>query len=149
MPGSRCQNRADHDGSRADLRELRFIRGLVLAGSAQRRADFYYSAGDYHRALQESPTHGPSLYRRAGLFGQRIGRPTSIPSRAAFWCAADVYRRISGDTFGSIAAQSRRAAAQYERAAPTLSDAVEVGWESGERITVVLEDGGTCYTTVR
>ena len=70
--------------------------------------------------------------------------------RAAYWCLADRYRQVA--EFASderISENARRAAAGYERAAPTREQVAALGWRSGQAVTVTYGDDQTCETTVR
>lgn len=140
--------RARREGDAARSNEL-FERAIANAESNAQRADFYYSRGDYTRALQVFPSHGPSLYRRAGLIGQAVGRQSSLRGRFAYWCLADIYRNVAAQTSGNTAAQARRAAAQYERAGPTREQYFLEGFRPGESVSASLGAYGSCTTRVR
>ena len=141
--------RARREGDTARANEL-LQRAIDNAKSNAQRADFYYLAGQYDRALQVFPSHGPSLYRRAGLIGQAVGQPTTTEGRAAYWCLADLYRDVAARTSGTIAQNSRRAASAYERAAPTREQYfLNPGWRPGESVRASLGSYGSCTTRVR
>ncbi|MGB3541640.1 tetratricopeptide repeat protein [Rubrivirga sp.] len=140
--------RARRSGDTARANDL-FSRAIANAESNAQRADFYYSAGQYDRALQVFPSHGPSLYRRAGLIGQSVGRPSGLRGRFAYWCLADIYRNVAAQTSGNIAAQARRAAAQYERAGPTREQYFLEGFQPGQSVSSSLGAYGSCTTRVR
>ena len=137
-----------------------FAIALTTAVSDRQRADFLSSRvaaglGDVQeltaRALAYDPWHGPSLYRRAGLIADAVGRPTSFRGRFAYWCLADEYRRVAAITNDEhIARLARAAANQYEALAPNLGNAlITEGPEAGQIITVPFVDGGSCTTVVR
>ena len=135
-----------------------FAAALQRASSDRQRADFYYARGqspygssdDFDRAIELHPTHGPSLYRLAGVFAHEVGRPSEPEGRAEYWCLADRYRHVA--EFASdeqIVENARRAAAGDERAAPTREQVAALGWRSGQTVTVAYGDDQTCETTVR
>ena len=134
-----------------------FDRAIAGAESNVQRADFLYYRGasdvgtarDFDRALDYFPSHGPSLYRRAGLAGQAVGRPTSLEGRFAYWCLADTYRSVAAQTTGQIASNARRAAAGYERSAPPRAEYFLAGYEPGQPVTASLGAYGSCTTRVR
>ena len=135
-----------------------FQRAIENAQSNAQRADFYYSRGttpyggssDFNRALEFFPSHGPSLYRRAGLIADAVGRPSSVRGRFAFWCLADIYRNVAASTSDSrIASTARRAAAQYERAGPTREQYFLEGFRPGQSVSASLGAYGSCTTRVR
>ena len=140
--------RARREGDTARANEL-FNRAIENAESNAQRADFYYSNGNYDRALQVFPSHGPSLYRRAGLIGDAVGRPTSLRGRFAYWCLADIYRNVAAQTSGSTAAAARRAAAGYERAGPSREQYFLEGFQPGQSVSASLGAYGSCTTRVR
>ena len=142
----------------AALGDSLFTVAIQTAQSDRQRADFYYSraqspygsSDDFERAVASYPAHGPSLYRLAGLVANEVGRPSEPEGRAAHWCLADQYRQVA--EFASderIAESARRAAAGYERAAPTREQVAALGWRSGQTVTVAYGDDQTCETTVR
>lgn len=149
-------NRAYREGNRARGNEL-FDRAIAGAASNSQRADFYYSRGqgrfgsasDFTRALEYFPSHGPSLYRRAGLIGDAVGRQSSLRGRFAYWCLADTYRNVAASTSGSTRDAARRAAAQYERAGPTREQYFLEGFRPGQSVTASLGAYGSCTTRVR
>ena len=135
-----------------------FERAVANASSAVQRARLYAARaqrgyGDtaslIAACLTEDPTNGYCLFRRAGFVGDTVGRPTTVEGRAAYWCLADRYATVAelSDNL-QIAASARRAACQYQRAAPTARETSEQGWRIGERVSAPLGDG-TCRTTVR
>ena len=135
-----------------------FQRAIAHATDGVQRARFYAARaqrgyGDtaslIAACLAEDPTNGYCLFRRAGFVGDTVGRPTTVEGRAAYWCLADRYATVAelSDNL-QIAASSRRAACQYQRAAPTARETSEQGWRIGERVSAPLGDG-TCRTTVR
>ena len=135
-----------------------FDRAIQNAESNFQRADFFYSraasgfgsASDYTRALEYFPSHGPSLYRRASQIAQSVGTQRSTRGRAAYWCLADIYRNVAAQTSGQIAANARRAAAQYERAGPTREQYfLDPGWRPGQTVSASLGAYGSCSTRVR
>lgn len=145
------------DGNSARGNEL-FQRAIANAGSNSQRADFYYAryrrtnnSGDLTEALRANPTHGPSLYTRAGFSASAVGRRSDVRGRAAYWCLADIYRNVAATTTDSgIAATARRAAAQYERSGPTREQYfLSEGWRPGQTITASLGSAGSCSTRVR
>ena len=141
--------RARREGDSARAADL-FNRAIQNAESNAQRADFYYSAGQYDRALQVFPQHGPSLYRRAGQIASAVGRPSSTRGRIAYWCLADIYRNVAAQTSGSIAANARRAAAQYERAGPNREQTfLDLGLSPGQSVSSSLGAYGSCTTRVR
>ncbi len=148
--------RAYREGNRTRGNEL-FDRAIANAGSNAQRADLYYTRGssqfggasDFNRALEYFPSHGPSLYRRAGLIGDAIGRPTSVRGRFAYWCLADTYRNVAASTSGQVRDAARRAAAQYERAGPTREQYFLEGFRPGQSVTASLGAYGSCTTRVR
>ncbi len=140
--------RARRNGDTARANEL-FGRAIANAESNSQRADFYYSSGQYDRALQVFPSHGPSLYRRAGLIGEAVGRPSSLRGRFAYWCLADIYRNVAAQTSGTIAAGARRAAAGYERAGPSREQYFLEGFQPGQSVSASLGAYGSCTTRVR
>ena len=137
-----------------------FALAIEHAVSDRERADFHSARGvrghgpglatDLDRALALYPLHGPSLYRRAGLIANAVGRRSSARGRIAYWCLADIYRTVaaaSGDD--RIADAARRAAAQYERAAPSeIVDALG-GPAIGAEVAGDLGAYGRCTTVVR
>ena len=149
-------NRAYREGNRARGDEL-FNRAIANAASNAQRADFFYSRGagrygsasDFTRALEYFPSHGPSLYRRAGLIGDAVGRQSSLRGRFAYWCLADIYRNVAAASSGTIRDASRRAAAQYERAGPTREQYFLEGFRPGQSVTASLGAYGSCTTRVR
>ena len=135
-----------------------FDRGLTNAASNQQRADFLYARASsglgnrsqlINRALQYFPSHGPSLYSRAGLIADAVGRPTSLTGRFAYWCLADEYRNVAAVTSGTIAQAARRAAAGYERAGPSRESYFLEGYRPGQTVTASLGAYGSCSTRVR
>ena len=145
------------DGNRARGNEL-FDRAISNAPSNAARADYYYSRGagrygsasDFTQALQYFPSHGPSLYRRAGLIGDAVGRQSSLRGRFAYWCLADIYRNVAASATDSrITTAARRAAAQYERAGPTREQYFLEGFRPGQSVTASLGAYGSCTTRVR
>ena len=148
--------RAYREGNRARGNEL-FDRAIANAGSNAQRADLYYtrgagpfgSASDFNRALEYFPSHGPSLYRRAGLIGDAVGRQSSLRGRFAYWCLADIYRNVAAASSGQVRDASRRAAAQYERAGPTREQYFLEGFRPGQTVTASLGAYGSCSTRVR
>ncbi len=135
-----------------------FNRAITNAQSNAQRADFYYargtgsygSANDFTRALEYFPNHGPSLYRRAGLIAQSVGRPSSLRGRFAYWCLADLYRNVAASSSDSrISGTARRAAAQYERAGPSRDQYFLEGFSPGQSVTASLGAYGSCTTRVR
>ena len=141
--------RARREGDSARANQL-FQRAIDNAESNAQRADFYYSAGQYDRALQVFPQHGPSLYRRAGQIANAVGRQSSVRGRAAYWCLADIYRNVAAQTSGSIASNARSAAAQYERSGPSREQYfLSEGWQPGQSVTASLGAYGSCTTRVR
>jgi len=148
---------AYRDGESARGNDL-FNRAIENAESNAQRADFYYSratagfgsSSDYNRALEYFPQHGPSLYRRAGLIASAVGRQSSVRGRAAYWCLADIYRNVAAQTTGQIAANSRSAAARFERSGPTRQQYfLSEGWQPGQSVTASLGAYGSCTTRVR
>ena len=148
--------RAYREGNRARGNEL-FDRAIANSGSNAQRADLYYTRGsspfggssDFNRALEYFPSHGPSLYRRAGLIADAVGRPTSVRGRFAYWCLADTYRNVAASTSGQVRDAARRAAAQYERAGPTREQYFLEGFRPGQTVTASLGAYGSCSTRVR
>ncbi len=135
-----------------------FDRALQNAQSNAQRADFLYARASaglgnrsqlINRALQTFPSHGPSLYARAGLIADAVGRPSSLTGRFAYWCLADEYRNVAAVTSGSIAQAARRAAAQYERAGPSRESYFLEGYRPGQTVTASLGAYGSCSTRVR
>ncbi len=143
-------------GNRTRGNEL-FNRAIAEAESNAQRADFFYSRGsgrygsaaDFTRALEYFPSHGPSLYRRAGLIGEAVGRPTSLRGRFAYWCLADIYRNVAASTTGQVRDASRRVAAQYERSGPTREQYFLEGFRPGQSVSASLGSYGSCTTRVR
>ncbi len=148
--------RAYGEGDRSRGNTL-FDRAISNASSNSQRADFYYSRGagrygsssDFTRALEYFPSHGPSLYRRAGLIGEAVGRPTSLRGRFAYWCLADIYRNVAASTTGSVRDASRRVASQYERSGPTREQYFLEGFRPGQSVSASLGSYGSCTTRVR
>ena len=140
--------RARREGDTARANEL-FQRAIDNAESNAQRADFYYSAGQYDRALQVFPSHGPSLYRRAGLIAQSVGRPTSLRGRFAYWCLADIYRNVAAQTSGQIASNARTTASRFERAGPSRDQYFLEGFSPGQSVSASLGAYGSCTTRVR
>ncbi|WP_412063269.1 hypothetical protein [Rubrivirga sp. IMCC45206] len=145
------------DGNSGEGSRL-FDRAIANAQSNAQRADFFYSRGvspyggasDFNRALEYFPSHGPSLYRRAGLIANSVGRPSSLRGRFAYWCLADIYRNVAASTNDSrIASASRRAAAQYERAGPSREQYFLEGYSPGQSVSSSLGAYGSCTTRVR
>ena len=135
-----------------------FDRGLTNAASNAQRADFIYARAQaglgnrsqlINRALQYSPSHGPSLYARAGLIADAVGRPTALTGRFAYWCLADEYRNVAAVTSGTVAQAARRAAAGYERAGPSRESYFLEGYRPGQTVTASLGAYGSCSTRVR
>ena len=135
-----------------------FALAVEQAPSDSVRADYFYSRGssrhgtaaDFERALEYFPSHGPSLYRRVGLVGGKVGRPTTPRGRLAYWCLADLYRDVVERVGqGRIADAALRVAAQYERAAPSVEQVAELGLTTGDSVTVDMGEAETCTTTVR
>ncbi|PAP77285.1 hypothetical protein [Rubrivirga marina] len=135
-----------------------FNRAITNAQSNAQRADFFYSRGvsaygsssDFNRALEYFPNHGPSLYRRAGLIAQSVGRPSSLRGRFAYWCLADIYRNVAASSSSAeIAASARRAAAGYERAGPSRDQYFLEGFSPGQSVSASLGAYGSCTTRVR
>ena len=136
-----------------------FEHAIKTADSDRQRAYFLYSRAStgfgnpevlIDSALAYDPTHGPSLYRRAGQGADRIGRPPTVEGRAAYWCLADEYRRVAEATDDErIAHAARTAASRYDAAAPTAGQAEAAGWRAGQTVTVEVADGETCTTAVR
>ena len=135
-----------------------FNRAITNAQSNAQRADFFYSRGqspygsasDFNRALEYFPNHGPSLYRRAGLIAQSVGRPSSLRGRFAYWCLADIYRNVAASSSdANIAATARRAAAGYERAGPSRDQYFLEGFSPGQSVSASLGAYGSCTTRVR
>ena len=137
-----------------------FDRAIQNAESNVQRADFYYSRGvsaygpglssDINQALQYFPSHGPSLYRRAGLIAQSVGSPSSLRGRFAYWCLADIYRNVAATTTdGRIAGLARNAAARFERAGPTREQYFLEGYSPGQSVSSSLGAYGGCTTRVR
>ncbi|MDT0631622.1 hypothetical protein [Rubrivirga litoralis] len=148
---------AFREGDTARGNEL-FDRGLTNAASNAQRADFLYarSAEGFgntsqlvNRALQYFPSHGPSLYARAGMIADAVGRPSSLTGRFAYWCLADEYRNVAAVTSGRIADAARRAAAGYERAGPSRESYFLEGYRPGQTVTASLGAYGSCSTRVR
>jgi hypothetical protein len=148
--------------SRGDetLGDTLFAAALDLAVSDRQRADFLSARaeaglGDVReltdRAVALVPWHAQSLYRRAGLLADAIGRPMSLEGRMAYWCLADEYRRVAALSDDErVAEQARAAADRYEARAPNLqSAAILDGPKPGQTITVPLVDGAACTTVVR
>ena len=148
--------RAYREGDRTRGNEL-FDRAIANASSNAQRADLLYtrgssqfgSASDFTQALQYFPSHGPSLYRRAGLIGDAVGRQSSLRGRFAYWCLADIYRNVAAASSGQVRDASRRAAAQYERAGPTREQYFLEGFRPGQSVTASLGAYGSCTTRVR
>ena len=148
--------RAYREGNRSRGNEL-FDRAIANASSNSQRADLYYTRGssrfgassDFNRALEYFPSHGPSLYRRAGLIGDAVGRQSSLRGRFAYWCLADIYRNVAASTSGQVRDAARRAAAQYERAGPTREQYFLEGFRPGQSVTASLGAYGSCTTRVR
>ena len=145
------------DGNSSEGNAL-FARAIENAQSNAQRADFHYSRGvsaygsssDFNRALEYLPSHGPSLYRRAGLIANAVGRPSSVRGRFAYWCLADIYRNVAASSSdGQIAANARRAAAQYDRAGPSREQYFLEGFTPGQSVTASLGAYGSCTTRVR
>ena len=135
-----------------------FDQALTNAQSNAQRADFLYARAQaglgnrsqlINRALQTFPSHGPSLYARAGLIADAVGRPSSLTGRFAYWCLADEYRNVAAVTSGSIAQAARRAAAQYERAGPSRESYFLEGYRPGQTVSASLGAYGSCSTRVR
>ncbi len=148
---------AYRDGETSRGNDL-FNRAIENAESNAQRADFFYSrassgfgsSSDYNRALEYFPQHGPSLYRRAGLVAQAVGRQSSVRGRAAYWCLADIYRNVAAQTSGQIAANARSAASRFERSGPTREQYfLSEGWQPGQSVTASLGAYGSCTTRVR
>lgn len=149
---------AFRDGDTSRGNQL-FDRAIQNAQSNAQRADFLYSRAAagfgnasqlINQALQYYPQHGPSLYRRAGLIANSVGRPNSLRGRFAYWCLADEYRQVAAlATDGSIASAARRAAAQYERAGPSREQYFLEGFRPGQTVTASLGAFGSCTTRVR
>lgn len=137
-----------------------FDRAIANAASNAQRADFFYSRGvtgvgpglssDLNSALQYFPSHGPSLYRRAGLIAQSVGQQSSLRGRFAYWCLADIYRNVAASTTdGRIAGLARNAAARFERAGPTREQYFLEGYSPGQSVSSSLGAYGSCTTRVR
>ena len=135
-----------------------FDQALTNAQSNTQRADFLYARAQaglgnrsqlINQALRTVPSHGPSLYARAGLIADAVGRPSSLTGRFAYWCLADEYRNVAAVTSGSIAQAARRAAAQYERAGPSRDAYFLEGYRPGQTVTASLGAYGSCSTRVR
>ena len=134
-----------------------FDRAITNASSNAQRADFYYSRGasrygsasDFTRALEYFPSHGPSLYRRAGLIGEAVGQRRDLRGRFAYWCLADIYRNVAASTTGNVRDASRRAAAGYERAGPSREAYFLEGFRPGQSVSASLGSYGSCTTRVR
>ena len=135
-----------------------FDRALQNAQSNAQRADFIYARASaglgnrsqlINRALQVFPSHGPSLYARAGLIADAVGRPSSLTGRFAYWCLADEYRNVAAVTSGTIAQAARRAAAGYERAGPSRESYFLEGYRPGQTVRASLGAYGSCSTRVR
>ena len=135
-----------------------FDRAISNAESNAQRADFLYARASaglgnrsqlINRALQVFPSHGPSLYARAGLIADAVGRPSSLTGRFAYWCLADEYRNVAAVTSGRTAQAARRAAAGYERAGPSRESYFLEGYRPGQTVTASLGAYGSCSTRVR
>lgn len=136
-----------------------FDRAIANAGSNGQRSDFYYARaargyGNRSQLISEclrlNPSNGSCIYARAGFIADAVGRPSGVRGRAAYWCLADIYRNVAATTSGAIAANSRRAAAGYERAGPTREQYfLELGWQPGQTVTASLGSFGSCSTRVR
>ena len=135
-----------------------FDRALTNAQSNAQRADFIYARAQaglgnrsqlINRALQYFPSHGPSLYARAGLIADAVGRPSSLTGRFAYWCLADEYRNVAAVTSGSIAQTARRTAARYEQAGPSREQYFLEGYRPGQSVSASLGAYGRCTTRVR
>ena len=148
--------RAYAEGDRSRGNTL-FDRAIANASSNAQRADFYYSRGvgrygsasDFTRALEYFPSHGPSLYRRAGLIGEAVGQRRDLRGRFAYWCLADIYRNVAASTTGQVRDASRRVAAQYERSGPTREQYFLEGFRPGQSVSASLGSYGSCTTRVR
>ena len=76
--------------------------------------------------------------------------PRGTAERAVYWCLADEYRQVARVTGAErISHAAGRVADAYEQAAPPESAYAEMGWRSGNQITVTFGDGETCTTVVR
>ena len=146
------------EGDAAEGNRL-FDRALTNAASNAQRADFLYARSSaglgnrsqlINRALQYFPSHGPSLYARAGLIADAVGRPSSLTGRFAYWCLADEYRNVAAVTSDTrIANAARRAAAGYERSGPSRESYFLEGYRPGQTVTASLGAYGSCSTRVR
>ncbi len=54
-----------------------------------------------------------------GSIGDAVGRPSTLEGRFAYWCLADLYRKVAAETSGNVATGAARAADGYERAGPS------------------------------
>ena len=148
--------RSYRNGDRTEGNQF-FDRAIANASSNAQRADFFYSRGssrfgsssDFTRALEYFPSHGPSLYRRAGLIGEAVGQRRDLRGRFAYWCLADIYRNVAASTTGRVRDASRRVAAQYERSGPTREQYFLEGFRPGQSVSASLGSYGSCTTRVR
>lgn len=77
-------------------------------------------------------------------------RPTTMRGRFVYWGLADLYRGVSDRTMNeAIATNARRAAAQYDRAAPSPNAYADLGIEPGDVVIVSLHAYGACTTRAR
>ena len=85
-----------------------------------------------------------------GLVTDTVDHHKGTGERAVYWCLADEYRQVAQATGAERISQAAgRAADAYEQAAPPESAYAEMGWRSGDQITVTFGDGETCTTVVR
>ena len=134
--------------------------GIAMATSNAQKRDCAYRAaasaqaggnsGAAYRlagqALQYDSNHGRSLYLRAGIVARTV-RGGSMERRAAYWCFADMFNRAAATGDPAIAAAARRAAAGYNRSAPSQREYF-FKWSPGQRVSA-SHGYGSCSTTVR
>ena len=149
-----------HQRGRLAEADSLFNAAVERASSNRQRADFYYHRlswdpdrnpeAAFADGLRYFPSHGLSLYGRAGLIARSVGRPASLRGRFAYWCLADLYRAVARDSSDPrISDLARRVADRYERAAPTRDGYEAEGFRAGQTITASLGAYGSCTTRVR
>lgn len=133
-----------------------FERAMELATEPNQRRDTYYNiavvkeqqrqyaaAANYLReALAIDGSHGNSLYLMGSLIQNSI-RGTDIQSRAAYWCAADWFRRAAAQGVPN----ANTAASRAMQGGPSREEIFFPGWRPGDTVTARY-GWGTCQARV-
>lgn len=128
-------------------RDLNYSLGLLKQQQGQRA-----TAANYARAaLEIDGQHAESLYLLGSLVQASLGGGDAR-ARAGYWCAVDFYNRAASAANAkgnsALAADSRRAAANAGRGAPSSEEYFFLGWQPGQTVTASY-GWGSCSTTVR